>query len=221
MARKKAAKKKPAKKVKFVRTDFNLELFNKLKEVRDAIAEERDVAGFIIFNDNVLKELAYFYPTNKEEFLMIKGVGENKFNEFGEKFSSVINEFGIDAEELNAKHEELKKSVEVKPKINVKERTEMRKARVKELILKKTSIEDMASDLELTNQTIVNYIGRLLTDDPTLDVQYIKDSVEGYNDIVKSFAKHGTEKIGPVYGDFAGMVEYSDIMLVKVLLTAK
>jgi len=87
--------------------------------------------------------------------------------------------------------------------------------------LKKTSIEEMAQNLELTNQTIVNYIGRLLIDSPTLDVDYIKNSVEGYNDIVKSFSKHGTEKIGPVYADFAGMVEYSDIALVKVLLLAK
>jgi len=215
---KKAIKKKKAK---IIRTDFNSELFGALVEVRDSIANKRSVANFIIFNDNVLKEMAYFYPMNRKEFLSIKGVGENKFNEFGEKFSSIINEFEIEDSELTKKHEELKKSVEMKPKINVKERTELRKQRVKELILKKTSIEDIAQNLELTNQTIVNYIGRLLADNSSLDVEYIKENVEGYNDIVKSFDKHGTEKIGPVYGDFAGMVEYSDIILVKTLLLAK
>lgn len=208
-------------KIKIIRTDFNLELLDKLKEVRDKIAEARGVAGFIIFNDKVLKEMAYFYPTNKEEFLNIKGVGENKFNEFGSKFSKLIIEFGISSEELSKKHNELKKSVEVKPKINVAERTAVRKARVKELIGKKMGIEDMAHDLSLTATTIVNYIGRLLVDDPELDVKYIKESVEGYNDIARAFERLGDEKIGPIYAEFGGNVEYSDISLVKVLLLAK
>ena len=97
-------------------------------------------------------------------------------------------------------------------------RTNERKARVKELILEKKSIEEIAEDLELTSNTIINYIGRLLIDDSSLDVEYIKNSVEGYKEIVKSFEKHGMEKIGPIYNDFGGNVEYSDITLVKVLM---
>lgn len=100
-------------------------------------------------------------------------------------------------------------------------RTNERKARVKELILEKKSIAEIAVVLELTPNTIVNYIGRLLGDDSSLDVQYIKDSVEGYNDIVKAFEKLGMEKIGPIYSEFGGNVEYADITLVKVLLSAK
>ena len=100
-------------------------------------------------------------------------------------------------------------------------RTNERKNRVKELILKKKSIEETATDLELTPNTIVNYLGRLLSDDASLDVQYIKDSIEGYNDIVKAFEKHGTEKIGPIYNEFGGNVEYGDINLVKVLMLNK
>ncbi|MDA3836894.1 MAG: HRDC domain-containing protein [Nanoarchaeota archaeon] len=229
MVKKKVAKKKivkvKVKKEKVIRTGFNSGLFEKLKVFRDEVALEQGIRGLFILNDNVLKELAYFYPTTKELFLLVKGAGESKFDKYGEKVLSIINN-EIEADglkpEADKKHEELRKSVlPDKPKINVKERTEMRKAKVKELIGLKTSIEDIAADLGLTSQTVVNYIGRLLVDDPKLDVQYIKDSVEGYNDIVKSFEKHGTEKIGPVYGDFAGMVEYSDIMLVKILLGAK
>jgi hypothetical protein len=100
-------------------------------------------------------------------------------------------------------------------------RTNERKARVKELILEKKSIEEIAQDLELTPNTIVNYIGRLLKDESSLDVQYIKDSVVGYKDIVKSFEKNGMEKIGPIYSDLGGNVEYADITLVKVLMGSK
>ncbi|NCN86891.1 hypothetical protein GW932_03580 [archaeon] len=100
-------------------------------------------------------------------------------------------------------------------------RTNERKARVKELILQKMSIEDIAKDLELTPNTIVNYIQRLLTDNASLDVTYIKESVEGYNDIARAFEKLGSEKIGPIYAEFGGNVEYADISLVKVLMLAK
>ncbi len=100
-------------------------------------------------------------------------------------------------------------------------RTNERKAKVKAMILEKKSIEEIAAGIELTANTVVNYIGRLLVDDPSLDVGYIKESVEGYNDIVKAFEKHGTEKIGPIYSEFGGNVEYSDITLVKVLMLNK
>jgi len=100
-------------------------------------------------------------------------------------------------------------------------RTNERKAKVKELILEKKSIDEIAAELDLTANTIVNYIGRLLTDDVSLDVQYIRDSVEGYNDIAKAFEKLGSEKIGPIYAEFGGNVEYADINLVKVLILGK
>lgn len=110
---------------------------------------------------------------------------------------------------------------EEKPLTKTQIRTNERKAKVKEMVLEKKSIEEIAEAIELTRQTVVNYLGRLLVDDPSLDVQYIKDSVEGHNDIVKSFEKHGLEKIGPIYNDFGGNVEYADIMLVKVLMGSK
>jgi len=223
MAKKKAVKKKAVKvkKEKVIRTDFNEDLFEKLKVIRNGIADEKGVANFIVLNDNVLKELSYYYPTSKEMFLMIKGVGENKFDEYGKEFLPTIEEFTKEVGNSKSRQRELAESVVVKPKINVKERTAMRKAKVKELIEKKMLIDEMANIMDLTAQTIANYIGRLLEDDPTLDVTHIKNSIEGYNDIVKSFEKHGTEKIGPVYGDFAGMVEYSDIALVRILMQAK
>ncbi|MEA3414521.1 MAG: helix-turn-helix domain-containing protein [Nanoarchaeota archaeon] len=100
-------------------------------------------------------------------------------------------------------------------------RTNERKAKVKELILQKKSIEEIATALELTTNTIGSYIGRLLTDDATLDIQYIKETIQGYEDIKKAFEKHGTEKLGPIYNELGGNVDYADITLVRFLLLSK
>lgn len=212
--------------VKEKRTNYNEELFSSLSSVRNDIAQEKDLARFIIFSDAVLKELAYFYPTNKEEFLLIKGIGENKFDSYADKFIPVIKNYieskNILKDSLNKLKIELKETIKSdKPKINVKERTQMRKERVKELVLEKMPIEKIAKDLELTPNTIINYLARLLNDDASLDVEYIKKSIEGYNDIVKAFEKYGTEKIGPIYAEFSGDVEYANISLVKVLMLSK
>src|SRR3989339_681189 len=184
---------------KEIRTNYDKKLFNSLTESRNDLAKEKNVAGFIILSDAVLKELAYFYPINKDGFLLIKGIGENKFNLYGEKFISIINSY-IKSENIS---------------------NEILNTREQELIEQKMSIEDMANDLDLTSNTIVNYIGRLLTDDSSLDVKYLKESVNGYNDIVNAFKKYGTEKIGPIYVEFSGNVEYADIILVKVLMLSK
>lgn len=223
----KAVKKKVEKKkiVKVSRNDYDEELFESLRSVRGSIAEELDKPLFVVFSNDVLKELSYYYPMNKDLFLAIKGIGESKYEKYGEQFIGLIKDYvessGVSDSVLKSREDELRATiVPEKPKINVKERTALRKARVKELIGEKKSIEEMAQDLELTSQTIVNYIDKLIKDGERLDVEHIKASIEGYNDIKKSFDKHGLEKLGPVYGDFAGMVEYSDIALVRVLMGA-
>lgn len=207
------------KKKKKLRTNFDKDLFEELKKIRDEIANKKNVPGFIILNDNVLRELAYYYPTDKGLFLLIKGIGENKFSDYCVDMIPTIEKFAKNVEAVSDRHVELNaSSIPDKPKVNVKERTEMRKTKVKEMIGQKKTIAEMALELGVTDGTIVNYIDRLFSDSVNLDVQYIKDSIEGYSDIVKSFEKHGTEKIGPIYADLAGMAEYFDITLVRVLI---
>lgn len=208
------------------RDEYDEDLFESLRKLRLELAESKDVPPFVIFSNAVLKEFAYFYPSERDLFLAIKGVGENKLEEYGEVFMKLIRDYiecaGISNKILDKRREELKLSVvPEKPKVNVKERTEMRKTRVKEMIIERKSIEEMALDLELTNQTVVNYIDKLLKEGVFLDVQYIKDSIAGYNDIVKSFEKNGLERMGPVYADLGGNVEFADIALVRVLMQAK
>ena len=69
------------------------ELFEALRELRRAIADERSVPPFVIFGDLTLRELARARPVTPEAFLSIKGVGERKQADFGERFVGVIEEY--------------------------------------------------------------------------------------------------------------------------------
>ena len=76
-------------------------LFEELRKLRRAIAEERNVPPYIIFNDYTLKEIAARVPVDGQEFLMISGVGEMKAKEYGVQFLSLIRSFSKDHPEIS------------------------------------------------------------------------------------------------------------------------
>jgi ATP-dependent DNA helicase RecQ len=79
---------------------YDSELFEKLRALRKQIAAQRNVPPFIIFGDVSLREMASCFPSNNEEFLNIKGVGQQKLKDFGDLFLEVIKNY------LNEKGEE-------------------------------------------------------------------------------------------------------------------
>jgi len=80
------------KKVK-QKTDFEYdeELFEKLRAKRSELASEMEVPAYIIFSDKTLKHLANDKPYDKATMLEVNGVGEKKYEQFGEEFLEVIN----------------------------------------------------------------------------------------------------------------------------------
>jgi ATP-dependent DNA helicase RecQ len=66
------------------------ELFERLRRLRKALADERFVPAYIVFSDVALRQMARYYPANDEEFSRISGVGEKKLAEFGAVFLAEI-----------------------------------------------------------------------------------------------------------------------------------
>jgi ATP-dependent DNA helicase RecQ len=65
-------------------------LFERLRELRKRLADERDVPAYIVFSDVALRQMARNYPENERDFARISGVGEKKLREFGEVFLGEI-----------------------------------------------------------------------------------------------------------------------------------
>ena len=61
-------------------------LFERLRELRKRLADERDVPAYIVFSDVALRQMARNYPESERDFARISGVGEKKLREFGEVF---------------------------------------------------------------------------------------------------------------------------------------
>lgn len=65
-------------------------LFERLRELRKRLADERKVPPYIIFSDVSLRQMARMYPSKETEFRRISGVGERKSLEFGSLFLDEI-----------------------------------------------------------------------------------------------------------------------------------
>lgn len=71
--------------------DYDTQLFEKLRQKRSELAKELGVPPYIIFGDKTLKHLAAQKPYDKESMLEVNGVGEKKFEQYGEDFLAIIN----------------------------------------------------------------------------------------------------------------------------------
>ncbi|MEA1891228.1 MAG: DNA helicase RecQ [Campylobacterota bacterium] len=80
------------KKVKQIEDfEYDEELFEELRKKRSELASEMGVPAYIIFGDKTLKYLASKKPFDKASMLEVNGVGEKKYEQFGEDFLAIIN----------------------------------------------------------------------------------------------------------------------------------
>jgi len=73
-------------------TTKGLELFDELRTFRMEIAMEEHVPPYIVFSDKTLTDMCIKLPKDREEMLQVSGVGENKFEKYGERFLRKIQE---------------------------------------------------------------------------------------------------------------------------------
>ena len=66
------------------------ELYDVLRSIRYEIAKSEGIAPYMVFGDGTLRGMASVYPTTKEEMLTVSGVGEIKYEKYGQPFESAI-----------------------------------------------------------------------------------------------------------------------------------
>jgi ATP-dependent DNA helicase RecQ len=65
-------------------------LFERLRQLRKQLADERGVPAYIVFSDVSLRQMSRDYPADERAFGRISGVGQKKLEEFGTTFLAEI-----------------------------------------------------------------------------------------------------------------------------------
>ena len=72
--------------------DYEVETFDKFRNLRKEIATENKVPPYVVFSDKTLKELSNIMPSSKTEMLEVHGIGAVKFERYGRAFLELIEE---------------------------------------------------------------------------------------------------------------------------------
>jgi len=138
--------------------DYQIDLFDELRKLRRSLAEEENIAPYMIFSDKSLIELATFLPRNSEEVSRISGFGSVKIKKYADDFLSIVNDF--------MKENNLESQIHLKKKRRIKGKKQSSKTNTiittLDLYNSDKSIEEIASARELSERTIENHIAQLI-----------------------------------------------------------
>ncbi len=73
-------------------TPVNDDVFERFRTLRLEIATKNEIPAYIVFSDKTLIEFSQKLPQNKEEILDVNGVGEVKYERYGEEFLALCKE---------------------------------------------------------------------------------------------------------------------------------
>jgi ATP-dependent DNA helicase RecQ len=73
-------------------TEQEENLFTRLRNLRLEIAREEKVPPYIVFSDKTLVSMCMLKPTDRASMLEVSGVGEFKYEKYGERFLNCIGE---------------------------------------------------------------------------------------------------------------------------------
>ncbi|WP_152656931.1 DNA helicase RecQ [Oceanobacillus sp. CFH 90083] len=135
-------------------TDYSTDLFEVLRQLRRSMSQELGLPPYVLFSDMTLKEMARYLPEDKDEFLRLKGIGQKKYDLYGEPFLEAIAEWkeqNPDYKAPTAIH--YQKSAKAK---DTDDRPSYQKSY--ELLQKGKTIREIASIRDLKEQTIEAHI---------------------------------------------------------------
>lgn len=77
-------------------TRAGYDLFERLRKLRLEIAREEAMPPYIIFSDKTLIDMCVKVPGDREEMLNVSGVGERKYDKYGQRFLDEIKAYRME-----------------------------------------------------------------------------------------------------------------------------
>ncbi len=192
-------------------------LFEKLRELRKQIADERDVPAYVIFSDVTLRLMARNYPVTEAEISRISGVGDKKLREFGEPFMDTIQDwvgrhprqiFSDSATPLQATAQRKPATAPATAKESY------------DLFNAGHSFDEIARKRGLSVSTVVQHISRLVEAGAPFDLKRIATR-DQLSEMAYVFAKHGFEQLGPIKEELGRNYTYEQLHLYRAVALAK
>ena len=203
------------------------ELFEILRRLRHEIAVSEKVPPYMVFGDSTLKELSSRMPVDKEQMLEVSGVGERKYDKYGQRFiekimnylnSNNINHIWISKAKSDISIEEKKNNIEGSK--NIKEKSYINTV---EMLRVCGSLRKTAGERELTLTTIISHVEKYISEGNSIDFKIDFSDIfnEQDEEIVKGVIKNvGFNKLKAIKEQVPSNISYDvikGIILKKII----
>ncbi len=196
-----------------VGAEYDRELFEKLRLLRKKIADEKGVPPFVVFGDLALRQMALYLPQSEENFSRISGVGEEKLTQYGSVFTEVIQAY---ARENNRCEKNVPEKKSAMPR--QMNRVGETHRETQKLVMKKMSIEQIASLRGVTFRTIAAHIEKLVSTGAEIDIDYLRPPVEKFEKIKVAFEKSGGTALSPVREMLGEEFSYEELRIARLFI---
>ena len=189
-------------------------LFNRLRYLRKALADERDVPAYVVFSDVALRQMARDYPSNEREFLQISGVGSRKLEEFGPMFLQTIAEHLVNYPPLT-----LPKQSNSPPTPTVSSRPRPLGETVHETLRyfrSGYSIEQIAKQRGLVTSTIYGHLEQAIQAGEPVDINRLLTQ-EQQAHIAEAFAQTGFGNLTGAKERLGDLYDYGQLRLFRAI----
>jgi len=185
-------------------------LFERLRQLRKQLADERDVPAYIVFSDVALRQMARDYPSNEREFARISGVGEKKLREFWAVFLAEIGAYlssnprQIFADDSFA----TPAPVPGRATLGATARETLRRFRAGQ------SVEQIAAERTLTPGTIYGHLLEAMLAGERIDLNQFFTGEE-QQEVVAAFKRIGPGGLSAVFEFLGGRYDYGRLRLFR------
>ncbi|MBI5383766.1 MAG: DNA helicase RecQ [Verrucomicrobia bacterium] len=185
-------------------------LFERLRELRKRLADERGVPPYIIFSDVSLRQMARFYPQGTMDFSRISGVGAQKLREFSAAFLAEI------ADHLRANPRQMfaddSFAAAPPPRIFLNDTTRETLKRFRA----GASVEEIAHQRQLASSTIWGHLATAVEAGEAIDLDRLL-TAEEQAVIAAAFARLGGASVGAVRDALGGRFDYGPLRLFRAM----
>ncbi|PKR77165.1 DNA helicase RecQ [Halalkalibacillus sediminis] len=161
-----------------VSSSYSEELFQILRGLRKSIASDHGLPPYLVFSDATLKDMARRIPDTKSSMLQVKGVGEKKYDQFGEEFLTELKKFREEHSD-EIKVDENTNDVSTISKKNNEYGDKPGFVISYDLFQNGKSIKEIATERELSSITIENHLFKANKEGHKLELdKFFTDEIE-------------------------------------------
>ena len=204
--------------------EYNPEMFEELRALRRKLAEEQNVAPFMVFGDVALRHMAAAFPQSEESFSRIPGVGQAKLEQYGQPFVAAISAFAGERE-IADRSGELVSRTRITHSNGAGNGDARRRSRrgetydqTKELLAQGLTVGEIARQRDLAEGTIIGQLERMVAEGQEICIDHLLPDAERLQRIKEAFDICGDQFLKPVWEYLDAEIEYDDLRLTRIFL---